>query len=139
MLLFIHKVNNTQEQLNIDIFQLQYFVSIDSGNQNQILEKVTNKTTTNSDKDTYLYSGEWKDGAPNGEGVGYGLNEENEVIWIYQGSWVNGLMDGYGEITYPGSIAYYKGEWKNGKRFGDGKRRMSDGTVIPLTYVEYGV
>ena len=86
-----------------------------------------------------MYSGDWKDGAPNGEGIGYGLNEENEVIWIYQGSWINGLMDGYGEITFPGRITYYKGEWKNGQRFGNGERRMPDGTIIPLTYVKYEI
>ena len=114
-----------------------FIVEIDSGDQNEITAKVTNRTTTNSDKDTFLYSGDWKDGAPNGEGIGYGLNEENEVIWIYQGSWINGLMDGYGEITFPGRITYYKGEWKDGQRFGNGERRMSDGTIIPLTYVKY--
>ena len=98
---------------------------------------VVNYTFVNDVGETIMYTGPLEDGLPNGEGVGYGLDENGEVAYVYEGSWKNGLMDGYGEMTYPNRPNYYyKGGWKNGKRVGEGERRDDDGTRTFMTPVE---
>ena len=74
---------------------------------------------------------------PNGIGIGYGLGGNDQILSTFVGNWLNGLMDGFGEITYTNRpVYYYRGGWKNGLNFGDGERRDDDGTVTTLTHVE---
>jgi hypothetical protein len=111
-----------------------------------------------SDSDTTYngyYSGEVKDGKPNGEGeITYGENEFNvesytgswidgqrsgqgTMKWsdgtIYKGSWENDSMNGQGIYYFPkddeNGSDYYDGEWIDGKQSGQGTMKWLNGTI----------
>ncbi len=80
---------------------------------------------------TGVYTGEWKDGKPNGEGV-MSMHETNDR-WDYgdqlwSADWVNGLIEGYGEWT-SAVDGHYSGNFSAGLKSGYGKMWFSDGTV----------
>lgn len=73
---------------------------------------------------TGVYSGEWKNDAPNGQGT---------IVWdndgsIYTGEWKDGLENGQGTYTYTNGDTY-TGELVNGLANGQGTYRGSDGSV----------
>lgn len=46
--------------------------------------------------------------------------------WRYDGSWINGRMDGHGVLAYPDGWTY-DGEWRGGRMTGQGTLRHPDG------------
>ena len=79
------------------------------------------------DKETHpKYTGQVKDGKPNGLGIL--TDDPNEITYI--GEWKNGLEDGQGkwERKYPliNKINRYDGEWKNGLEDGQGLYTEAD-------------
>ena len=88
--------------------------------------KVSNFTYEN-EYHKITYTGEIKDDAPNGFGIGVGFNKIiPNIEFSYEGEWKNGFQEGYGEVTYPGKDYYYKGNWKHGDWFGIGEVKSPD-------------
>lgn len=69
------------------------------------------------------YEGEWKDGAPNGNGKMIYANGD-----IYIGSWLSGNKHGEGEMTYANGD-HYGGSWRTGAKDGDGKMIYANGNI----------
>lgn len=76
-----------------------------------------------------IYSGDWKDNKPNGQGTGKWTNAIFKNSWVYKGSWVDGCRDGKGYIEYydeNGKLTgTYDGEWSGNTHNGQG------------TYIQY--
>ena len=95
---------------------------------------VTNQRYTYSDP--YMsgasgsYTGDWKDGKPNGQGTLIFDSEYSSMGYPskYVGSWVNGNKHGYGVATWSNGDKY-EGNFSNNKKSGWGKMTYSDGTV----------
>lgn len=74
----------------------------------------------------HRYEGQWKDGAPDGEGTVYGKNTRYVA---YSGQWKQGRYHGEGTEHWSRSILVkYKGQWKAGQRDGTGIFYDKDGT-----------
>lgn len=73
----------------------------------------------------FVYEGAWKDGLKNGYGSETGYNENGNVTWNYLGEWKDNIQNGYGtETSYDenGNATWsYEGDWKNGLKIGYGK------------------
>jgi len=69
------------------------------------------------------YSGEWKEGKPDGQGYFIYSNGDR-----YDGAWKNGQMDGRGLYTFQNS-EIYKGGWKQNESHGYGKYVYRDGNI----------
>ena len=61
-----------------------------------------------------FYTGEWKNGKPEG----YGIRKINNYSF-YTGEWKAGEQEGYGMINWASGNSY-EGEWKAGEREGQG-------------------
>lgn len=62
----------------------------------------------------------------NGLRHGQGNYNNNEEGVEYEGQWVNGMRDGYGELRYKnGSV--YQGNWQKGMKWGQGKMTYASG------------
>ena len=79
------------------------------------------------------YVGEFKDGKPNGKGIGTWGERSKFPGRYYDGDWKDGLMHGHGtkfwgkaEVEYTNNK--YVGEWKNDKMDGFGKYEWADGS-----------
>lgn len=72
------------------------------------------------------YTGEIKNGVPNGIGVAY---YHNDNVRYYTGHFVNGKYDGQGTILFKNG-AFLTGEWKNGKMEGQGVNYTSSGDLF---------
>lgn len=77
------------------------------------------------------YTGDWKDGKPNGKGT-LTITQTDER-WDYgdtlwSADWVNGLIEGYGQWRSAVDGAY-DGNFSKGLKSGYGKMWFSDGTV----------
>ena len=77
------------------------------------------------------YTGEWKDGKPNGKGTM--TMQQTDQRWDYgdtlwSADWVDGLIEGYGEWRSAVDGAY-DGNFVRGLKSGYGKMWFSDGTV----------
>ncbi len=71
-----------------------------------------------------IYTGEWKDGVPNG----YGKFTYSEDV-IYEGEWKDGKLHGKGTATgYDGTK--FEGEWKYGKLDGYGTKTDNGNTYV---------
>jgi len=68
------------------------------------------------------YTGEWKNGKPEGFGVLIDLSNGA----VYTGQFANGLFNGDGEYQWADG-GRYKGQWKNGLREGQGTHTWADG------------
>ena len=68
------------------------------------------------------YSGEWKNGKPNGQGALISSNGKNK----YVGSFINGLFNGAGIMDYESGGKHF-GSWKDGKINGEGTHTWIDG------------
>ena len=75
-----------------------------------------------TENDGTKYSGEFKEGLPNG----FGVQEDPNGI-RYSGNWVNGLRDGAGTIDF-GDGTSYVGEFRNGLAY-EGQYDWGDGRV----------
>ena len=92
-------------------------------------EPFTMKTSKFSVKGTY--TGEWKDGKPNGEGTMTMSQDDdrwNKGDTLWSKSWSNGLIEGYGQWRSAVDGAY-DGNFSKGLKSGYGKMWFSDGTV----------
>lgn len=71
-----------------------------------------------------VYEGEWKDGSPNGYGTETGNFENGNGTWSYEGEWKDGKPNGQGKEIYNdenGNVTgIYEGEWKEGNKDGSG-------------------
>ncbi len=67
------------------------------------------------------YEGEWKDGKPNGVGI---FDSED---YKYEGSFTNGLLNGFGEINYKISKDKYQGYFKEGVKDNIGEYFFNSG------------
>ena len=65
---------------------------------------------------SYTYTGEVKDGKPNGMGVGK-YSSGNAIRYV--GSFVNGMFNGKGTMFFKNGV-FLSGEWKSGKLNGKG-------------------
>lgn len=65
----------------------------------------------------WIYRGEWTQGFKGR----YGVRQSNTSTAKYQGTWANGLQDGYGSETYADE-GTYQGQWMRGMRHGYGVR-----------------
>ncbi|HKC37077.1 MAG TPA: hypothetical protein VKB95_13475, partial [Chitinophagaceae bacterium] len=74
---------------------------------------------------SYTYTGEVKDGKPNGMGVG---KYKSGSVVRYVGSFVNGMYSGRGTMFFD-KDAFLTGEWKNGKLSGKGVNLTENGTL----------
>jgi len=74
------------------------------------------------------YTGEWKNGKPDGNGrLTYGPESQSKGD-EYVGNFAGNSFSGYGVMTSAkGDI--YKGEWLNGEPNGQGKMTLADGSV----------
>ncbi len=86
-------------------------------------KKVTD-VSYRSGTSTGVYTGEWKNDEPNGQGT---------IIWdndgsTYTGEWKDGLENGQGTYTYSDGSTY-TGELVNGLAEGEGTYRGADGSV----------
>jgi hypothetical protein len=76
------------------------------------------------------YDGEWKDGKPEGQGI-----ITYTGVATYTGGFLAGQYDGEGTLELIGGNKYV-GEWKNGQKNGKGKEYSNDKDDIkPGTYV----
>ena len=66
--------------------------------------------TINGIDESFIYTGEIKNGVPNGQGKG--VYYEYTYPATYEGSWKDGLPNGYGEIINSNGVSY-KGSWKD--------------------------
>jgi len=57
------------------------------------------------------YIGEVSNGVANGKGKYY-WNDGSK----FEGTWINGVIDGSGLLTFSNNMGYYVGYWRNGKR-----------------------
>lgn len=77
-----------------------------------------------------VYEGEWKDGSPNGYGTETGNFENGNGRWSYEGEWKDGQRNGKGKDTAyneNGKATFvHNGEWKDGKTNGQGKEIYND-------------
>ena len=102
-------------------------------------------TVSNSDNESYVYTGEWAEGIPSGTGhlstnfYTLSLPENIEFIGEYEGDTLNGVPGGNGTFsaTNSNNESYvYTGEWENGMPSGKGYLKtdlytayFKDGTV----------
>ena len=120
--------------------------SENEGESDGVTEDVTDREYTTPDGKTVSYTGQWKNGMP--EGQGKGIYESGDV---YEGGWKNGVQSGQGKYTWADGHIYkgefengvrsgqgvmtwagggvYDGEWKDDKRSGQGVMNFADGTV----------
>jgi len=73
-----------------------------------------------SNSDGSKYTGEFKNGLYNGQGI------ISYVDAIYDGGWKDGLYHGQGTFTVD-NVATYTGAWKKGKKDGEGIMTFADG------------
>lgn len=120
--------------------------SITTSYSDSAVEEVTDMEYTLSDGHTVSYTGQWKDGMPDGQGRGvYTSGDVYEGQWekgeesgqgiytwadghVYEGEFANNARNGQGVMTWAGG-GVYEGEWKDGKRKGQGTMTFADGTV----------
>jgi hypothetical protein len=81
---------------------------------------------------TYIYTGEVKDGKPNGMGV---ANYSSGNVLRYVGSFVNGTYNGKGTMLFDNG-AFLSGEWKNGKLSGMGTNLTANGVLYIGNFVD---
>ena len=74
---------------------------------------------------TYIYTGEVKNGKPNGMGV---AKYASGNVVRYAGSFVNGFYTGKGTMFFDNG-AFLTGNWSNGKLNGKGTNLTADGTL----------
>jgi len=95
---------------------------------------VQNFAFTNAINESFIYTGEVINGVPNGQGKG--VYYELTYPTTYEGSWKDGLPNGYGEITTNNGVSY-KGSWKDSYTTQNGTFQLgtySDPTEV--THVE---
>lgn len=66
---------------------------------------------------TGTYTGEMRDGLPNGYGAFSSVNDEG-TDWVYEGDWVDGHYSGYGSTTFADGYyetGYYENDYLNGE------------------------
>lgn len=73
----------------------------------------------------YTYTGELKNGVPNGMGV---AQYSNGTVTRYVGNFVNGFYNGKGVMLFENG-AFLCGTWKNGKLNGKGTNLTNDGQL----------
>lgn len=61
---------------------------------------------------TGTYTGEMKDGLPNGKGTFTSTNDEG-VSWTYDGEWEYGTMSGYGTLVWPSDSLEFRGYYRD--------------------------
>ena len=73
------------------------------------------------------YTGQFKDGTPEGQGTMIGAGGDT-----YTGSWRKGKPDGRGTLTYPEGqpLKQYEGEFKSGAWEGQGTMTFWDGRIF---------
>ena len=81
-----------------------------------------------------LYIGNFKDGLKSGNGklFVFGYNNENrkdytELKSAFNGNFLKGRQEGYGELISKSSKYYYKGHWRRGQYHGDGIEHIKQG------------
>ena len=82
---------------------------------------VTNRSFTTSGGSTYSYTGEVRNGQPNGKGTAAYVNGAK-----YEGEFKDGVSSGAGTYTFA-SGSKYEGEWKDGKMSGAGTYTWTNG------------
>ena len=75
---------------------------------------------------TYTYTGEVKNGKPDGMGVAtYSSGNASR----YVGNFSNGMYNGKGVMLFKDSVSFLAGEWRGGKLNGKGANLMSGGSI----------
>lgn len=77
----------------------------------------------NQSGNRYIYQGNWRRGARDGQGH-YNYPDGSE----YRGTWRNNKKDGYGVFSSRGNR--YEGEWVQNMRHGNGRLILTNGITI---------
>ena len=109
--------------------------SLTACNSESAIQKNVEKTYTENEemtlafsygKRTGIYTGQLKDGLPNGEGTFSSVNSDG-VSWVYRGQWSDGHCNGQGSAFWEaGQMAI--GNYANDELHGDGLLLSEDGT-----------
>lgn len=75
------------------------------------------------------YEGSWKNGMP--DGYGKMIYADGSAHKSYEGNWKKGKPEGYGTMVWPAERPYssYTGEFSNGKMHGEGTMTYSNGNI----------
>ena len=103
-----------------------------------IIENVTDKEYVAADGTTVVYTGESRNGMPDGQGTA-----AYDGFGVYVGEWENGVRSGQGTMTYDDGDVY-EGEWSSDQCCGQGKYIWVNGDVYEGEWKEsfmdgYGV
>jgi serine/threonine protein kinase len=97
---------------------------------NKNANECTNKTF-NLNGETFIYSGQLKDGLPQGFGTAvYPENDQDSRV-RYEGEFTGGKREGKGKLTYQDS-SYYEGDFGNNTFNGNGIYKKPDGATIKV-------
>ena len=83
-------------------------------------------------QDSYMYTGEFKDGRRHG--LGHYSSFEGDG-WSYKGEFKDGRRHGKGTLTWFGGDTY-TGDWKDSARYGMGVFKKTDGTGDLSYYID---
>ncbi len=77
------------------------------------------------------YTGCIQDSYANGNGTAFVLDNDNfNHIWIFNGFWQGGELNGYAESKNFETRAWYEGSWKAGLYHGQGVLRNPNGDMF---------
>lgn len=87
-------------------FTCQYWLDGELVGRNPVIEKPRYIAYSNG-----YYLGEVKDGVPHGNG---------KYVWnngsSFEGTWVDGLVNGSGVLSFPNNLGFFIGFWEDGRR-----------------------
>lgn len=95
-------------------------------------EGITYRFTTNTIYYSGIYTGEMRNGLPNGKGI-FEADEESPCLFTYEGEFENGQYHGKGKITYENGETL-SGKFKEGNPSGKMTYTYTDGTYASILY-----
>jgi hypothetical protein len=97
---------------------------------------VTDMSYTDKSGTKYKYTGDIRNGIPNGNGTGL-TNLPDGYTNTYEGQWKDGLHHGFGEKYWSHKdFTFYIGYWRNGLKHGTGIFTFANGDTYTGTYVD---
>eukprot|EP01012_Entosiphon_sulcatum_P025595 TRINITY_DN30939_c0_g1_i1.p1 TRINITY_DN30939_c0_g1~~TRINITY_DN30939_c0_g1_i1.p1 ORF type:complete len:198 (+),score=28.07 TRINITY_DN30939_c0_g1_i1:35-628(+) len=82
-----------------------------------VLEKDPTRHMRHTFENGDVYDGTWQDGKMHGYGVYYFKRSGNQ----YTGEWANGKKEGHGKFYHADTKETWTGHWKNGQKHGKGQ------------------
>ena len=78
------------------------------------------------------YVGEYVNGRPHGQGIIYYSQSDRRKL--YEGNWVNGIMEGKGTMVWRDGTKYV-GSWLSNQRYGFGTQYYTDGSIYEGNWI----